>query len=175
MGVMASLYITDADGTCLTYELPEDDSVLWVLGSAEEATITLAGEGIADRHATLSSLQSAPAITAADGPVIVNGETITEPTLLVEGVAYGVGGYTLTYGAPPAANEEGAEAQGRPRRRAVRRRGADVIPEPKNENILVALITPLYVITILIAAFFAGLTLRYWMMTGGYLPDVWLK
>lgn len=187
---MAYLDSTDAAGNRLCYELPAEEGVLITLGSAEDVTLRFESEGIAAHHATITPAGGQFSIVPAEGTVEVNGAAITEAMLLVPGVDYALGSLHLSFSpenlpTAEAAQEESeaGEAGEDAPRKVVRRRksrsaaaalaAASTIPTA-NENPLVTLITPFYVIAVLAAAFVAGLSLRYWILTGGFLPADWL-
>lgn len=189
---MAYLDSNDAAGVRLRYELPAEEGLVVLLGSAEDATLRYESEGVAAHHATIIPAGGQFSIAPVEGAVLVNGAAITEPMLLVPGVDYALGTLHLSFSPEslPAAGEaeteetadEPAENAEEPARRKVRRRNrsaaaalaAASLEPSQGENPLITLITPFYVIGILIAAFVAGLSLRYWMLTGGFLPTDWL-
>lgn len=180
---MAFIESTDAAGNTLRYELPAEEGVLITLGSAEDATLRFEAEGVAPQHATLSLTDGQYAITPAEGAVTVNGAPIEAAMLLVEGVDYAIGSLHLSFlSAAGEANEEAPAEEAAPKKKVVRRKkslrstlaAASPVPTRK-ENPIVTLITPFYVIAVVAAAFVAGLTLRYWLVTGGFLPAEWLN
>ena len=72
---------------------------------------------------------------------------------------------------------EAAEAPRRKKKKKVNRReplGAS-LSYTEEDSLLHIIFRRLYVIVILIAAFLAGLTMRYWMITGDFLIDELLK
>lgn len=183
---MAFIDSTDAAGNTLRYELPAEAGVLITLGSAEDATLRMEGEGVAAHHADISLTDGQYAISPAEGAVTVNGAAIESAMLLVEGVDYTLGSLHLSFTpeAAPAeaeADEEAPAEEETPKKKAVRRKKSlrstlsGPVPTSSAENPLVTLIAPFYAIGIIIAAFVAGLTLRYWLVTGGFLPADWLN
>lgn len=190
---MAYLDSNDAAGVRLRYGLPAEEGLIVLLGSAEDVTLRYESEGVAAHHATIIPAAGQFSIAPVEGEVLVNGAAITEPMLLVPGVDYALGTLHLSFSpeelpaeSPESAEEtaeEPVEEEEKPeRRKVVRRRSrsaaaalaAASLQESPSENPLITLITPFYVIGILIAAFVAGLSLRYWMLTGGFLPTDWL-
>lgn len=179
---MAFIDSTDAAGNTLRYELPAEEGVLITLGSAEDATLRLEGEGVAAHHATITHTAGQYAISPAEGAVTVNGAPIESAMLLVEGVAYALGGLQLAFlpeaPADEAEEEEAPAEEGtkvvRRKKKSLRSTLAAAAPVTKQENPIVTLIAPFYAIAVVIAAFVAGLTLRYWIVTGGFLPAEWL-
>lgn len=220
---MASIYLTDSQGSGYEYELPQDGSIL-TLGSAEDCSIPLAeSEGVAPLHCSIS--------LTADGYVLAdagsgagtyaNGEAV-ETVLLVPEAAYGIGNYVLQYADAPApaestpaeadyvaveeaymgetavdlgtaipeeipapAPQEEAPAEPAPapvkkkKKKAAqgtlhRSSMADEIEIQKHfkgENPIVTIFNRIYVIAILAAALLAGMSLRYWLLTGEFLPS----
>lgn len=186
MAVMAYLDSNDVAGKRLRYELPAEEGGVITLGAAEDATLRYESDGVAAHHATITPAAGQFSIAPAEGEVLVNGAAITEPMLLVPGVDYALGSLHLSFSPEEQdAAEEGEdsteEGTAPSRRKVVRRRSrsaaaalaAASLEGSATENPLVTLITPFYVIAILIAAFIAGLSLRYWMLTGGFLPTDW--
>lgn len=185
---MAYLDSNDAAGNRLRYELPAEEGVIITLGSAEDATLRYESEGVAARHATITPAAGQFSIAPAEGEVLVNDAAITEPMLLVPGVDYALGSLHLSFSPEELSEAEeieepaGEEGAAPVRRKVVRRRSRSAAAAlaaassegSRSENPLITLITPFYVIGILIAAFVAGLSLRYWILTGGFLPADWL-
>lgn len=188
---MAAIYLTDASGNATRYALPNTAEDFLVLGSAEGSAVQLPAEaGILPQHAQVAHNGTDYVLTdlTGNGGIMVNGQA-EESVLLVPGVAYFLGSLTLAYDpevAAPATEapaEQPAEQQAAPRltkaalpnQPARMRRSALAsqveLPQPKQENILVTLLTPLYSIAVILAAFVAGLTLRYWLITGRYFPS----
>lgn len=188
---MAAIYLTDASGNATRYALPNTAEDFLVLGSAEGSSVQLPAEaGILPQHAQVAHNGTDYVLTdlTGNGGIMVNGQA-EESVLLVPGVAYFLGSLTLAYDpevAAPATEapaEQPAEQQAAPRltkaalpnQPARMRRSALAsqveLPQPKQENILVTLLTPLYSIAVILAAFVAGLTLRYWLITGRYFPS----
>lgn len=180
---MAFIESTDAAGNTLRYELPAEEGALITLGSAEDVTLRFDAEGVLPHHADIALTDGQYAITPAEGAVTVNGALIEAAMLLVEGVDYAVGSLRLSFiAAAAAASEETPTEEAAPVKKVVRRkkslRGPLAAAAPaatKKENVIVTLITPFYVIAVVAAAFVAGLTLRYWLVTGGFLPTDWLN
>lgn len=180
---MAFIDSTDAAGNTLRYELPAEAGVLITLGSAEDATLRFEGEGVAAHHATITLADGQYAITPAEGAVTVNGAPIESAMLLVEGVDYALGSLHLVFCPESAAaeEEEAPAEKDEPKKKVVRRKKSlrstlsGAAPASSHENPIVTLIAPFYAIAVIIAAFVAGLTLRYWLVTGGFLPADWMN
>lgn len=188
---MAAIYLTDASGNATRYALPNTAGETLLLGSGEGSAVLLPAEaGIAPLHAQVDHNGTDYVLTdlTGNGGVMVNGQAEAS-VILVPGVAYFLGSLTLAYdpemaeAAPAPAEQAAPQQQGTPKltkaalpnQPARMRRSALAsqveLPQPKQENILVTLLTPLYSIAILLAAFVAGLTLRYWLITGRYFPS----
>ena len=83
----------------------------------------------------------------------------------------------------PAEAEEPAEAAPKKKKKAKKKKKkataqaplAGTISYTEEDSTLHIILRRLYVIFILAAAFLAGLTLRYWMITGEFLIDELLK
>ncbi|MCQ2364688.1 MAG: hypothetical protein MJ051_03950 [Akkermansia sp.] len=180
---MAFIHSTDAAGNTLRYELPAEEGVLITLGCAEDATLRFEGEGVAAQHATLTFTDGQYAISPAEGAVTVNGAPIEGAMLLVEGVDYAIGSLHLSFSPEAGADEEGEAPaeESEPQKKVVRRKKSlrstlnTPAPVSRTENPIVTLIIPFYAIAVVAAAFVAGLTLRYWIVTGGFLPAEWLN
>lgn len=196
---MAAVYLTDAAGNSTRYALPVTPGEILLLGSQPGCHLPLPEtEGVAPQHAQLEFNGTDYVLSdlSGNGGVVVNG-TAEASVLLVPGVAYFVGPYTLAYDPETAAPEPVTEAApeaaveaeptaapkvtkaartGQPMRM---RRSASVapldIPAPKQENVFITMITPLYVTAVIAAAFIAGLTLRYWLISGSFFPSDFLK
>lgn len=179
---MPYLDSNDAAGNRLRYELPAEEGVVITLGAAEDVTLRYESEGIALHHATITPGAGQFSIAPAEGEVLVNGSAITGPMLLVPGVDYALGTLHLSFSPEELSAAVEAEEAPPSHRKSVRRRSrsaaaalaAASLEGSPNENPLVTLITPFYVIAVLVAAFIAGLSLRYWLLTGGFLPTDWL-
>lgn len=179
---MAFIDSTDAAGNALRYELPAEEGVLITLGCAEDATLRFEGEGVAAHHATITLTDGQYAIAPAEGAVTVNGAAIESAMLLVEGVDYALGSLHLSFSPESAPEAEETEvAADAPKKKVVRRKKSlrstlsGPVPTSSRENPIVTLIIPFYAIAVIIAAFVAGLTLRYWLVTGGFLPSDWMN
>lgn len=187
---MAAIYLTDASGNATRYALPNTAGEFIVLGSAEGCTVQLPAEtGLQPQHAQVAHNGTDYVLTdlTGNGGITVNGRAETS-VILVPGVAYFLGSLVLAYDAEAALPEPQPAAaapqqQGGaprltkaalPKQPARMRRSALAgqvdIPLPKQENMLVTLLAPLYSVAVLVAAFAAGLTLRYWLITGRYFP-----
>ena len=193
---MAYIDIIDSTGNDFRYQLPEDGSVL-LIGSAEDCSISL--PHIADllpQHCTISLQPEGYVITAAapEAPLLAEGQP-TEAAVLVPHAVYNLGSAMLMYNdaaveaapvveeapaaeAEEAADEEPAEPEKKKKKQKKKlgRQGLHSVAEfTEEDSPLHIVLRRLYVIAILALAFLAGLTMRYWMITGEYLIDELLK
>ena len=193
---MAYIDIIDSTGNDFRYQLPEDGSVL-LIGSAEDCSISL--PHIADllpQHCTISLQPEGYVITAAapGAPLLAEGQP-TEAAVLVPHAVYNLGSTMLMYNdaaveaapvaeeAPAAETEEAiVEEPAKPektkkkKKKKIGRKGLHSVAEfTEEDSPLHIVLRRLYVIAILALAFLAGLTMRYWMITGEYLIDELLK
>lgn len=227
---MASIYLTDSQGSGYEYELPQDGSIL-TLGSAEDCSIPLAeSEGVAPLHCSISLTEEGYVLADAGSGAgtYANGEAV-ETVLLVPEAAYSLGNYVLQYAEAPApaeatpaeadyvaaeeaymgetavdlgtatpeeipapapeveapAPEEAPPAEPAPapvkkkKKKAAQgtlRRSAmadeiEIQKHFKGENPIVTIFNRIYVIALLAAALLAGMSLRYWLLTGEFLPS----
>ena len=194
---MAYIDIVDSTGNDFRYQLPEDGSVL-LIGSAEDCSISL--PHIADllpQHCTISLQPEGYVITPAapEATLLAEGQP-TEAAVLVPHAVYNLGSDMLMYNdaaeetapvveeapaaeAEEAADEEPAEPEKKKKKKKkkkIGRQGLHSVAEfTEEDSPLHIVLRRLYVIAILALAFLAGLTMRYWMITGEYLIDELLK
>jgi hypothetical protein len=197
---MAYIDIIDSGGNTYRYPLPEDGSVL-LIGSAEDCSISL--PHVADllpQHCTISLQEQGYVLSAAtEGAALLAENEPTAAAVLVPGAVYNLGSTILMYAveeAPaevpaeaPAEAEVPAEAEAEeeataeePKKKKKKFRKLpgvtpirDTVFYTEEEGALHIILRRLYVIAILAASFLAGLTLRYWMITGEFLIDELLK
>lgn len=197
---MAYIDIIDSGGNTYRYPLPEDGSVL-LIGSAEDCSISL--PHVADllpQHCTISLQEQGYVLSAAtEGAALLAENEPTAAAVLVPGAVYNLGSTILMYAveeAPaeaPAAPAEEAPAEEAPaeeteaeeetpkkKKKKFRKLPGvtpirDTVFYTEEEGALHIILRRLYVIAILAASFLAGLTLRYWMITGEFLIDELLK
>ncbi len=194
---MAYIDIIDSTGNDYRYQLPEDGSVL-LIGSAEDCSISL--PHIADllpQHCTISLQPEGYVITPAapEATLLAEGQP-TEAAVLVPHAVYNLGSTMLMYNdaaveaapvveeAPAAEAEEAAveepaepeKKKKKKKKKKIGRQGLHSVAEfTEEDSPLHIVLRRLYVIAILALAFLAGLTMRYWMITGEYLIDELLK
>ncbi len=191
---MAYIDIIDSNGSDFRYALPEDGSVI-LIGSGADCSISL--PHIADlqpQHCTISLQQEGYVITAiSEGASLMAEGQPTQAAVLVPHAVYNLGSTMVMFNdaaipapeepAPPAepiAEEEQVEEKApRPKKKKVRTGGSAPLTTTamytEEDSALHIVIRRLYVILILALAFLAGLTMRYWMITGDFLIDELLK
>ena len=188
---MPYIDIINSDGKNLRYPLPEDGSII-LIGSAEDCSISLPQVAeIHPHHCRITQQEEGFVLTAEPGATVLLDSTPTESIVLQQHEVYTLGAAILMYSEAPLEEpiaplvEEQTVAAEEPTRTAkkkkkgLKRSKGSSISSPATyteEDSLALIITRrLYVIAILALAFLAGLTLRYWMITGDYLIDELLK
>jgi hypothetical protein len=188
---MPAIDIIDSSGNDYRYDLPEDGSVL-LIGTGEDCSISL--PHIADllpQHCTITLQEEGYVIAVAtQGATLLAESQPTEAAILVPRAVYNIGSAMLMYDDTAAAAESAPaaeateEAPAAPKKakkkKKVKKSGGDTsilagASYTEEDSVLHIVLRRLYVIIILIAAFVAGLTMRYWMITGDFLLDDFLK
>ena len=184
---MPAIDIIDSSGNDYRYDLPEDGSVL-LIGTGEDCSISL--PHIADllpQHCTITLQEEGYVIAVAtQGATLLAESQPTEAAILVPRAVYNIGSARLMYDdtvaeAAPAAEEvQAAPQKAKKKKKKVKKSGGDTsilagASYTEEDSVLHIVLRRLYVIIILIAAFVAGLTMRYWMITGDFLLDDFLK
>ena len=179
---MPAIDIIDSSGNDYRYFLPEDGSML-LIGSGEGCSISL--PHIADllpQHCTISLQPEGYVISiAAEGAILLAEGQPTQAAILVPRAVYNIGSAMLMYdeAAAPAAEEAPAEEAPKKKKKKKKISGhpsiVDTTTYTKEESYIHIILRRVYVVLILAAAFVAGLTMRYWMITGEFLLDDLLK
>lgn len=180
---MPAIDIIDASGNDYRYNLPEDGSVL-LIGSGADCSISL--PHIADllpQHCTISLQEEGYVISVAtEGATLLAESQPTEAAVLVPRAVYHIGSAMLMYddAAPEAPAAEEPADQPRKKKKKKKSSSGDTsilstASYTQEDSALHIILRRLYVIAILAAAFLAGLTMRYWMITGDFLIDELLK
>lgn len=192
---MPAIDIIDASGNDYRYNLPEDGTAL-LIGTDAGCSISL--PHIADllpQHCTISLQEEGYVIAiAAEGATLLAENQPAEAAVLVPRAVYHIGSAMLMYDDSAAeAAEAGAEepapekapteeeAPEQPRKKKKKKVSHGASPllssvsYTEEDSALHIILRRLYVIAILAAAFLAGLTMRYWMITGDFLIDELLK
>lgn len=201
---MPVIDIIDASGNDYRYNLPEDGSVL-LIGSGEDCSVSLPHiADLLPQHCTIALQEEGYVVTiATEGATLLAEGQPTAAAILVPRAVYNIGSAMLMFDdgsaetaqAAPAeapaeempaeeapAEEEPAAAPARKKKKkkAKHSGSADTsflggVSYTEEDSVLHIILRRLYVIAILAAAFLAGLTMRYWMITGEYLIDELLK
>ncbi len=192
---MPAIDIIDSSGNDYRYELPEDGSVL-LIGTDENCSVSL--PHIADllpQHCTISLQQEGYVIAVAtQGATLLAENQPTEAAILVPRAVYNIGSAMLMFDdttsttaetadtEEPAVEEpvEEAPKKAKKKKKKARKSSGDSsflssISYTEEDSTIHIILRRLYVILILAAAFVAGLTMRYWMITGDFLIDEFLK
>ncbi|MBR5195694.1 MAG: hypothetical protein IKW48_06080 [Akkermansia sp.] len=196
---MPAIDIIDSAGNDYRYELPVDGSAL-LIGTGEDCSISLPHiTDLQPQHCTITLQEEGYVISivSPEASLLAEGQP-TDSAILVPRAAYNIGSAMLVYddGSTAAATTEEAPAEEAPaaapaaeestpkkkkakkkkKKKAAGHAPVDgVISYTEEDSTLHIILRRLYVIFILAAAFLAGLTLRYWMITGEFLIDELLK
>lgn len=201
---MPVIDIIDASGNDYRYNLPEDGSVL-LIGSGEDCSVSLPHiADLLPQHCTIALQEEGYVVTiATEGATLLAEGQPTAAAILVPRAVYNIGSAMLmlddgsaeTAQAAPAeapaeemsaeeapAEEEPAAAPARKKKKKKPKHSGSAdtsflggVSYTEEDSALHIILRRLYVIAILAAAFLAGLTMRYWMITGEYLIDELLK
>lgn len=191
---MPAIDIIDSAGNDYRYELPVDGSAL-LIGTGEDCSISLPHiTDLQPQHCTITLQEEGYVISivSPEASLLAEGQP-TESAILVPRAAYNIGSAMLVYddGSTAAATTEEAPAEAEepaeaaPKKKKAKKKKkkkataqapmAGTISYTEEDSTLHIILRRLYVIFILAAAFLAGLTLRYWMITGEFLIDELLK
>ncbi len=191
---MPAIDIIDSAGNDYRYELPVDGSAL-LIGTGEDCSISLPHiTDLQPQHCTITLQEEGYVISivSPEASLLAEGQP-TESAILVPHAAYNIGSAMLVYddGSAAAATTEEAPAEAEepaeaaPKKKKAKKKKKKkaaghapvdgVISYTEEDSTLHIILRRLYVIFILAAAFLAGLTLRYWMITGEFLIDELLK
>lgn len=176
---MAFITITHADTTA-TYELPAEVGGMYSIGRSEECSIPLpAAEDLSGEHCTITRMEDGYAIadSGSTNGTFSNGNKL-ENEYMAEGVEYRLANSVrLSFSA--AAEAPAAEAA--PKKKVVRKAAgtatagataakvsaaAAIAAQNKKED----QVNLIYVILVLLGAFYAGMALYSWMNNGNPLP-----
>lgn len=182
---MPAIDIIDSAGNDYRYNLPEDGSML-LIGTDADCSVSL--PHIADllpQHCTISLQEEGYVISSAtEGATLLAEGQATEAAVLVPRAVYNIGSAMLMYDdaataapaetqAPPTTAEPKKKAKKKKKKSSAGSLGDSSIlataSYTEEDGALHIIFRRLYVIIILAAAFLAGLTLRYWMITGKFL------
>lgn len=194
---MASIDIIDSAGNTYRYDLPADGSML-LIGSGEDCSISLPHiTDLLPQHCSITLQDEGFVIAVATPDAVLLAENqLTEAAVLVPGAVYNIGSSTLMFDdgaaaeapaqeAPPVQEAAPAQAEAAPaplkkkkKRPAPTLAGSPVratTARTEEDSAMHIILRRLYVIAILALSFLAGLTMRYWMVTGDFLIDELLK
>lgn len=191
---MPAIDIIDSAGNDYRYNLPEDGTML-TIGSGEDCSISLPHiSDLQPLHCTITLQEEGYVIAVATpGASLLAESQPTEAAVLVPRAVYNIGSAMLMFDdgfeqeAPaPAEEAQPQESQAEPakkkkkKKKTGKKKSGDrsilgTISFTEEEGALHIILRRLYVIAVLAAAFLAGLTFRYWMTTGEFLPDELLK
>ena len=182
---MPAIDIIDASGNDYRYNLPEDGSVL-LIGTDADCSISLPHiTDLLPQHCTISLQEEGYVISVAtEGATLLAESQPTEAAVLIPRAVYHIGSAMLMYDdavvTPEAeVTEEKAEQPKKKKKKKVQKSSSTPLVATatytQEDSALHIILRRLYVIAILAAAFLAGLTMRYWMITGDFLIDELLK
>ena len=200
---MPAIDIIDASGNDYRYNLPEDGSVL-LIGTGDDCSISLPHiADLQPQHCTISLQEEGYVIAiATEGATLLAESQPVEAAVLVPRAVYHIGSAMLMYDeaetsletpeapempetpeAPEAAATDTTEQAEHPRKKKKKKAKQPAGNPPlvstaiytEEDSTLHIILRRLYVIAILATAFLAGLTMRYWMITGEFLIDELLK
>lgn len=202
---MPAIDIIDSAGNDYRYELPVDGSALLIGTGEDCSISLPHITDLQPQHCTITLQEEGYVISivSPEASLLAEGQP-TESAILVPRAAYNIGSAMLVYDdgstaaatteEAPAAEAPSAEApsaapaaeESTPKKKKAKKKKKKkkaaghapvdgVISYTEEDSTLHIILRRLYVIFILAAAFLAGLTLRYWMITGEFLIDELLK
>ncbi len=180
---MAVLIISTATES-YTYELPTEVGAAYNIGTGTDCQISIPGvPGLADLHCTVTCMEEGYVITDAGsaGGTMAYDRKVESEYMMPE-VIYTAGELTIAIADAALAVEQ--KASQAPKKKTTTKRaskGSALTMEElknaaaqynrnKNKNSRVA--NMVYVILVLLAAFYAGVALHHWQVTGNCLPGL---
>jgi|GEM_PF-1377686 len=186
---MAVLIISTATDS-YSYELPTEVGAAYNIGSGADCHISVPGvPGLAELHCTITCMEEGYAITDAGSPAgTLAFDRKVESEYMSPEIVYTVGELTVAI-AESAPAEEAPAAEGAPAKkkttkksvtRSAKKGGALTLEELKaaaakfdrNKNKNSKIANLIYIIVVLLAAFYAGVALHHWQTTGNCLPGI---
>ncbi len=178
---MAVLIISTATES-YSYELPTEVGTAYNIGSGAECQISLPEvPGLAELHCSITCMEDGYVITDAGAPGgVMSYDRKVESEYMVPEVVYTAGELTITIAeAAPAASPTTAPKKKAGTKRA-KKGSALTLDELKaaaaqydrNKNKNSRVVNMVYVIVVLLAAFYAGVALHHWQVTGNCLPGL---
>ncbi len=181
---MAVLIISTATES-YSYELPTEVGAAYNIGSGEDCQISLPGvPGLAEIHCSVTCMEEGYVITDAGSP----GGTLAfdrkvESEYMSPDIVYTAGEITLAIAESIPAEESEATQKKTTKKTVTRsakkgsaltldelKAAAAKFDRNKNKNSKVANL--IYIIVVLLAAFYAGVALHHWQTTGNCLPGL---
>lgn len=180
----------------------EENGALTVGSDAACDIVLPAGEGFSPVHCKVRWRDGYWALRSVDGAILVHGVE-EQHVKLVEETNYHIGPHTMAFvqddlpdddddeeeddkkaDEKPEKDSKGEKkaitkkdiARTRKKRKLARKVGTAQkvsLAEQKKQSTALGMLGALYVLGVIAAAFVAGLTLRYFLLTGNYLPDKW--
>lgn len=180
----------------------EENGALTVGSDAACDIMLPAGEGFSPVHCKVRWRDGYWALRSVDGAILVHGVE-EQHVKLVEETNYHIGPHTMAFvqddlpdddddeeeddkkaDEKPEKDSKGEKkaitkkdiARTRKKRKLARKVGTAQkvsLAEQKKQSTALGMLGALYVLGVIAAAFVAGLTLRYFLLTGNYLPDKW--
>lgn len=180
----------------------EENGALTVGSDAACDIVLPAGEGFSPVHCKVRWRDGFWALRSVDGAILVHGVE-EQHVKLVEETNYHIGPHTMAFvqddlpdddddeeeddkkaDEKPEKDSKGEKkaitkkdiARTRKKRKLARKVGTAQkvsLAEQKKQSTALGMLGALYVLGVIVAAFVAGLTLRYFLLTGNYLPDKW--
>lgn len=180
----------------------EENGALTVGSDAACDIVLPAGVGFSPVHCKVRWRDGFWALRSVDGAILVHGVE-EQHVKLVEETNYHIGPHTMAFvqddlpdddddeeeddkkaDEKPEKDSKGEKkaitkkdiARTRKKRKLARKVGTAQkvsLAEQKKQSTALGMLGALYVLGVIVAAFLAGLTLRYFLLTGNYLPDKW--
>ena len=180
----------------------EENGALTVGSDAACDIVLPTGEGFSPVHCKVRWRDGFWALRSVDGAILVHGLE-EQHVKLVEETNYHIGPHTMAFvqddlpdddddeeeddkkaDEKPEKDSKGEKkaitkkdiARTRKKRKLARKVGTAQkvsLAEQKKQSTALGMLGALYVLGVIVAAFLAGLTLRYFLLTGNYLPDKW--
>lgn len=185
---MAVLIISTATES-YSYELPTEAGAGYNIGSGAECQISVPGvAGLAELHCSVTCMEDGYVITdAGSAEGTFAGDRKVESEYMSPDVPYTAGELTIAIAGDAPMSEEAetaSEPQQTVKKKTVARKAKQGAPltleelkasaskfdRSKNQNTRVA--NMVYIIIVLLCAFYAGIALHHWQKTGNCLPGL---
>ena len=186
---MAVLIISTATES-YSYELPTEVGAAYNIGSGSDCHVSVPGvPGVAELHCSVTCMEEGYVITDAGSPSgTLAFDRKVESEYMSPEMVYTVGELTITIAesapAEAAAAADGADAPKKTTKKTATRKAkkgsaltldelkaaAAKFDRNKGKNSKIANIV--YIVVVLLAAFYAGVALHHWQTTGNCLPGI---